>query len=78
MMSRGSFVSFTGSLVRSICISLTFDLDRWSVVAGFHQAAQEDGDVGYFAGAEDGGMLCVCGSTTVVMSALGSNFLVVL
>ena len=37
--------------------TLTFDLERWSVVARFQEATEKDGDVCYLAGAEDGGML---------------------
>ena len=35
----------------------TFDLERRPVVAGLHEAAEEDGNVGDFAGAEQGGVL---------------------
>jgi hypothetical protein len=42
-----------------MCVPLTFDLERRLVVAGLHEAAEEDGDVGDFAGAEEGGMLVV-------------------
>lgn len=36
---------------------LTFDLEWWAVVAGFQETAEVDGNVGDFAGLEDGGML---------------------
>ena len=38
---------------------VTFDIDGGRVAAGFHHAAEEDGDVGYVALLEDGRILYV-------------------
>lgn len=36
---------------------LTFDFEGWAIVAGFHETAEVDGDVGDFTGLKDRGML---------------------
>lgn len=38
-------------------VECTFDLNGWSVSACFHDAAEEDGDIGYFAFCEGWGVL---------------------
>lgn len=58
MGSLGGFVGEKGVFVSDMfLLVLTFDLQWGSVVARSQEPAQVDGDIGYLAGAEDGGVL---------------------